>query len=302
MASRDLQRILTALRSQGATRDGLSVEDSRRALAGLSRVCPTAADVTVVPVQLGGVAAEELTCPESRPDATVIYLHGGAYVMGSPASYRDLASRIGRAARARVLAVDYRLAPEHPFPAAVEDAFNAYRAILAEGASPARLALAGDSAGGALVLSTLVQARDRGLPLPAAAALLCPLVDLEGRGASMTDRAGLDPVIQRPALVRSAHLYLAGADPRHPLASPLYAELSGLPPMIVQVGTAETLFDDATRLVTSVARTGSEVSLDVWPAMFHVWQLYARLLPEGRQAIERVGAFLAGRLGTAGLD
>lgn len=294
MASRDLQRILIALRSQGATRDDLSVEESRRTLAGLVRVCPTAADVRIEPVELAGVPAEWLSCPEARDDAVLIYLHGGAYILGGLPSYRDLASRLGRAARARVLSVDYRLAPEHPFPAAVEDAFALYRAVLEAGVSPARLALAGDSAGGALVLSTLLQAREHGLALPAALALLSPLVDLEGRGDSMTTRAALDPVIQFSALRRSAELYLAGQDPRHPLASPLHGNLAGLPPMLVQVGTAETLFDDATRLVTTVARKGGEVSLDVWPGMFHVWQLYARLLPEGRQAIERAGAFLAG--------
>ena len=197
-----------------------------------------------------------------------------------------------------MLALDYRLAPEHPFPAAVEDAVAATRWLSDDlGVSAGRFAIAGDSAGGGLTLAALVALRDRGHELPAAAACLSPWVDLEAIGASMSAKAGEDPIVQRGPLLEQAGLYLAGADPRSPLAAPLYADLTRLPPLLVQVGTAETLFDDATRISVRAWAAGVDVTLRVWPGMIHGWHLFAPMLDEGRAAIVEAGSFLRARLG-----
>lgn len=296
MPSPQLPLILAALRARSATRLTLSVPESRAAFEELSRVCPVAADVAIAAGELGGVAVEWLSPPGAEEGRVLAYLHGGAYVMGSLRTHRDLASRLARACAARALTIGYRLAPEHPFPAALDDALAAYRALLGAGQEPERLALAGDSAGGGLALALLLRARDEGLPLPAAALLMSPSVDLEGTGASMESKAAADPLIARRFLVETAAHYLAGQDPRHPLASPLYADLRGLPPLLLQVGESETLLDDSTRLAARAREAGVVVELRIWPAMFHGWQLYAKMLPEGRQAIAEAGAFLAARL------
>jgi epsilon-lactone hydrolase len=301
--SPQLSRILAALRARSATRDTLSVAESRAAFEGLPRVCPLAEDVRVRAVAVAGVPCEWLwsggtEAPEEARRA-LLFLHGGAYVLGSLATHRDLASRLGRAAGVPVLAVGYRLAPEHPFPAALEDACAVYRETVA--AAGRRWAIAGDSAGGGLALATLLRAREAGLPLPAAVACLSPSVDLAGTAESMRTRAAADPVIQQRFLDLTAGLYLGGHDRRDPLASPLYADLGGLPPLFLQVGEAETLLDDSTRLASRARAAGVAVELAVWPRMFHGWQLYARLLPEGQQAIEELGEFLRRRLaGSAG--
>jgi acetyl esterase/lipase len=222
----------------------------------------------------------------------MLYLHGGGYVVGSIATHRGLAGRLSQAAAARVLLVDYRLAPEHPFPAAVDDAASAYRWLLAQGIESARLVIAGDSAGGGLTIATLVALRDAGVPLPAAAVCLSPWVDLEGSGDSVTTKAAADPLVQKDMLLQLGAWYLAGADPRTPLAAPLYADLRRLPPLLIQVGTAEILLDDATRLAEKATAAGVKVTLESWEDMIHVWQLFAPMLPEGQQAIERIGVFV----------
>ncbi len=239
-----------------------------------------------------------VSTPAANPARVILYLHGGGYVMGSINTHRELGQRLSRAAAARVLLIDYRLAPEHPHPAAVEDATRAYRWLLSRGVSPSRLVVAGDSAGGGLTVATLLAARDSGLPLPAAGVCLSPWVDLEGVGESMTTKAAADPLVQRDGLRRMGALYLNGQDPRTPLASPLYADLSGLPPLLIQVGTAEALLDDSTRLAERAREAGVEVDLEPWDDMIHVWQAFAAVLPEGQQAIERIGQFIRER--TAG--
>ncbi len=292
MPSPQLPLILAALRVRSATRERLSVADSRAAFENLARVCPVAPDVAVEPMTAGGVPVEWLTPPGVDRARALLFLHGGAYVMGSLSTHRDLASRLARAAGARALTVGYRLAPEHRFPAALDDALAAYRWLLAEGFEPRHIAVAGDSAGGGLALAMLVALRDRGLPLPAAFAGLSVNVDLEGTGESMDTRAANDPVIQRRFLLETARHYLGDHDRRDPLASPLYADLAGLPPMLLQVGSLETLLDDSTRLAERARAAGVEARLEVWEDMFHGWQLYAKMLPEGRAAIEQVGEFV----------
>jgi monoterpene epsilon-lactone hydrolase len=248
--------------------------------------------VTTAAVDVAGIPAEWVVAPDADAQCVILYLHGGGYVVGSIATHRGLAGRLSHAAAARVLLIDYRLAPEHPFPAAVEDATAAYRWLLGSGVNPARMVIAGDSAGGGLTVATLVALRDAGEPLPAAGVCQSPWVDLEGIGDSMTTKADVDPMVQRERLVQLAQCYLAGADPQTPLAAPLYADLHGLPPLLVQVGTAETLLDDATRLADRARAAGVEVSLEPWDDMIHVWQLFAPMLPEGQQAIERIGDFI----------
>ena len=256
---------------------------------------PLPSDVATEAVRANGVPAEWVWVPTAAADRVVLYVHGGAYVIGSINTHRDLAGRISRASGARVLNVDYRLAPEHPHPAAVEDATAAYRWLVANGRAPARLAIAGDSAGGGLTIATLVALRDAGDPLPAAGVCLSPWVDLEGIGESMSSRAHLDPMVQKDHLLRMAKLYLGDLHPRTPLAAPLYADLSGLPPLLIQVGTAETLLDDATRIAERAKKAGVDVTLDVWEDMIHVFQAFAAMLPEGQQAVEQIGEYLRAR-------
>ena len=291
MASPQLQMILEALRARPPETE-LSVEESRAEFELVASQFRPAGDVRCEPVDAAGVPGEWITTPESVHQRVIYYLHGGAYIMGSINTHRELISRLSRAARARALAVDYRLAPENPFPAAVEDSTSAYRWLISSGVDPARLVIAGDSAGGGLTLATLVALRDAGDPLPTAAVCLSPWVDLEGLGESMITRAEVDPMIQRDSLVQTAKVYLGDADPRTPLAAPLYADLGGLPPLLIQVGTAETLLDDAARLAERAKAAGVDVILEPWDEMFHVWQFCASILPEGQQAVDRIGEFV----------
>jgi monoterpene epsilon-lactone hydrolase len=291
MPSRQLQMIIETLRSRPAMAD-LSIEDQRAAFDALASQFPLAEDVRRDPVDAAGVPAEWITTPEALHEWGIYYLHGGGYTLGSINTHREMISRLSRAARARALAIDYRLAPEHPFPAAVEDSTAAYRWLLAIGVDPARLVIAGDSAGGGLTVATLVALRDAGDPLPAAAVCLSPWVDLEGLGESMTTRAEVDPMVQREELLQHVKAYLGDAHPRTPLAAPLYADLRGLPPLLIQVGTAETLLDDSTRLAERAKAAGVDVVLEPWDDMIHVWQFCAAILPEGQQAIDRIGEFI----------
>jgi acetyl esterase/lipase len=222
----------------------------------------------------------------------LLYLHGGAYQIGSPATLRHMIALIAGAAEARALSVAYRLAPEHPFPAAIEDALTAYRFLLAAGTDPQDIVIAGDSAGGGLTLATLVALRDAGDRLPAAAVAMSPWTDLALTGDSLRTRADVDVMIKPSGMAESAAIYLAGADPRHPYASPLYADLQGLPPILIHVGDAEVILDDSTRFAAKARGDGVDVTLEVWPEMPHVWHAFAGLLPESDQAIERIGDWL----------
>jgi acetyl esterase/lipase len=291
VASQQLQMIVEALRARPDSAE-LSIQDQRAAFQELTSQFQPAQDVRCEPVDAGGIPAEWITTPEAGHERAIYYLHGGGYVMGSIGTHRDMISRLSRAVRARALAIDYRLAPENPFPAAVEDSTSAYRWLISTGVDPARLVIAGDSAGGGLTMATLVALRDAGDPLPAAAVCLSPWVDLEGVGESMTTRAEVDPMVQRESLLQSAKAYLRDAAPRTPLAAPLYANLAGLPPLLIQVGTAETLLDDSTRLAERARAAGVEVILELWDDMIHVWQFCAAMLPEGQQAIDRIGEFV----------
>ena len=252
-------------------------------------------DIQSEPVSANGVAGEFISAPGADPARCIYYLHGGGYVIGNVNTHRVLAYDLSKASGARVLSMDYGLAPEHPFPAGLEDAVSGYQWLLASGVQPEHAVIAGDSAGGGLAVATLLALRDRGVALPAAAVCFSPWVDLLGEGASMTTRADADPMVQKDALLFYSDLYMAGGDPKDPLASPLYADLAGLPPTLIQVGDAETLLDDSTRLAAQMKAAGVEVELEVWDKMIHVWQLFAPILSEGREAVAKAGAFVAAK-------
>src|SRR6516162_2732248 len=251
-----------------------------------------ARDVTVEPVTANGVRAEWTSTPQDDRDAALLYVHGGGYVIGSLDSHRHMVSEAGRATKSWALALDYRLAPEHSFPAAVEDAVAGYRYLLWRGIRPGRIAIAGDSAGGGLVVAAMLAIRDAGLAQPACGWCISPWVDMEGIGESMSSRAAADPMVQRDGLLEMAKLYLNGADPRSPLAAPIYADLKGLAPLLIQVGAAETLLDDAIRLAKVAGAADVRVDLQVWPEMVHVWHLFHPELKAGLRAIEQGGAYL----------
>jgi epsilon-lactone hydrolase len=248
-------------------------------------------DCTAEPVSAGGVPGEWVSAPGADPGRNVLYLHGGGYTIGSIKTHRCLAGWVSRAAKARVLIIDYRLAPEHPFPAAVDDSLAAYRFMLDSGVKPARTVVAGDSAGGGLAVAAVLAIRDAKLPLPAAAVCLSPWVDMEGTGESMKTKADVDPMVG-PNLADMAKAYLGDKDPRTPLASPLYADLKGLPPMLIQVGTAEVLLDDSSRLAQRAREAGVEVVYEPWENMIHVWQIFVPMLDESKQAVERIGEYI----------
>ena len=270
----------------------VDVSRERVELDGLGAMFQPPGGIRVEKTVAGRVPAELLT-PSGLPDPRVVlYLHGGSYICGSPASHRSLAGNIAIASRARALVIDYRLAPEHPHPAAVEDALAAYRWLLDNQAAPRHIAVAGDSAGGGLLLALLVSLRDQGLPLPAAGVCLSPWTDLAFTGESWDSKAAVDLVIHRYKEVEFARMYLGGLDPKTPLVSPLYADLKGLPPLLVQVGTEEVLLSDAVRFVECARQAGVDAVIEEWEKMQHVWQFAASFIPEGRHAIERIGGFI----------
>jgi acetyl esterase/lipase len=293
MASAEFTGLLAQLRAEPNILDLPSFTTMREAFENVTAPLPVPADVACEPLRAAGLAAEWIRPVDAPRNAALLYLHGGGYVIGSINTHRAHIATLAQAAGMPSLAIEYRLAPECPFPAAVEDATAAYRWLLAQGIAPERLAIAGDSAGGGLTIATLVALRDAGDQLPAAAVCFSPWVDLEGVGESMTARAAADPIIQKPGMLRLAVAYLGGKDPRTPLGAPLYADLGGLPPLLVQVGEAETLYDDAVRLVDRARAAGVAATLEAWPEMIHVWQLFAPMLPEGRQAVTDAGRFLA---------
>lgn len=290
MADPEIRKLreLLASRSRAA-----EIAQRRRDIDERGRQFPLPAGVKVEKVDAGGVPAEWTATADADNGAAVLYVHGGGYVIGSLDSHRHLAAEIGRAAGTRTLAVDYRLAPEHPHPAPVEDSVSAYRFLLGAGLDPRRIAIAGDSAGGGLVIGAMLGIRQAGLPLPGCGWCISPWVDMEALGQSYTDRAAADPTVQKDGILEMAGHYLQGADPRSPTAAPIYGDLRGLPPLLIQVGAAETLLDDALSLARVAGAADVVVDLQIWPEMIHVWHLYYPMLAAGRRAIESGGAFIS---------
>lgn len=296
MSNAELAKLLSILERQKAEDDRATFDEARRLMSERCAKLVLPGDVRREPVNAGGVAGELLLAPGADAERVVLYLHGGGYVLGSPATHAYLMQNLSRASGCAVLGLDYRLAPEHPFPAAVDDALAGYRWLLGRGHPAARIAVAGDSAGGGLALALLLSIRDARLPQPAAAALLSPWTDLAATGASVRARAADDPMVSAARLARMAEAYLAGADPRTPLASPVYADLSGLAPLLVLVGGREILYDDSIRVVEQVSRAGGSVRLVDEPALFHVWPAFAPMLEEGQRAVDEIGRFLRGAM------
>ncbi|MFL6129251.1 MAG: alpha/beta hydrolase [Mycobacteriales bacterium] len=283
----ELARLLTAL---AADRWPDDIAEARRFYDAWG--APVAPDVRVRRRPVGDVPAYLLTPPDADDSTIGLYLHGGGYVYGSQASHGSLAAEAARAARCPMLHLQYRRAPEHRYPAALQDAVSAYAGLLDEGWPPGAVVVAGDSAGGGLVLATLLAARDQGLPMPRAAACISPWVDLAGTGETFRTKEAVDPLITRRVVALVAESYLAGVPPETPYASPLYGSVHGLPPVLIQVGEREMLLSDAERFAAKLADAGSPVTLEVWPGMVHVWHLHHRRLAKARQALGRLGRFL----------
>ena len=302
MASTQLQELAEQFRANPFDIDA-SVEAWRAAFEGFALPLPEATAVTAT--DAAGVPAEWVVATGADPGSRILYLHAGGYVYGSLNTHRHFAAGLSQAARCAVLLLDYRLAPEAPFPAAVEDTCAAYRWMRDNGpggpGAAATIFIAGDSAGGGLALAALVALRDAGDLLPDAAVTLSAWTDLTCSGESMTTRADADPMTTDVNFVRKlAAMYLHGADAKTPLASPLYADPSGLPPLFMLVGDAEVLLSDTTSFAEKARAAGVDVTAEVWPEMFHIWPLYFPILPEGREGLERIGAFLRKRVPAAG--
>ena len=300
MPSQAMQNVMDDLRAQRAASAGQApppLAERRATFAPAGRPHPVPDDVAVTDVTAGGVPAHWLAAPGTDAGRVLLFLHGGGFEFGSVRSDGELAARLGRAGGMRVLFLEYRLAPEHRFPAAIDDVVAAWRWLRADqGLDAGSIAVAGDSAGGGLAVALLVALRGAGEALPAAAVLMSPTVDLTSSGASMTERVDQDPLSTPDMLRQFAADYLAGADPREPLASPLFASLAGLPPLLVLVGTSDLLLSDSERLAAAADQAGVDVTLEIGEGLPHVYPLMLGT-PEAAEATDEIGKFLRARVG-----
>ena len=269
-----------------------TLEEQRAGLEQMGKIVKMPAGIDVEPVTIQDIRAEWLRAPGVDDERVILYVHGGAYTLGSLNTHRAFASRVSMTAGMRALLIEYRLAPEHPFPAGLEDCKTAYGMLLDNGVSSDKIAIVGDSAGGGLSLATVLSLRDAGAPLPSSIVCLSPWADLELTGESVTTRAQADPWLKYDSVSIHAERYIGANDPRNPLISPIHADFSGLPPILLQVGTREILLDDSTRLVAGAKEAGVDVTLEVWEGMWHVWQFLAGIVPESQQALDRIGGFV----------
>jgi monoterpene epsilon-lactone hydrolase len=297
--SADQRKTLDAILRQSAFAPASDVIEQRRQLRELLSAQPLPPEITVTRAELGGVPAAEITVRGVEPRHVVLYFHGGVYVMGDAFLAADLASQVGRRTRAKAISVDYRLAPEHPYPAAIDDALAAYKALLDTDTDPSDIILAGESAGAGLAIATLVNARDHGLPLPAAAFAMSPYADLTLAGTTMETKREADPLLSKESLQARVPDYASGHDAGLGLISPIFADLSGLPPLVIQAGTHEVLLDDAVRLAQRAASADVQVILDVTPGVPHVFQAYYPILDEAAAALDRAGQLLSAHLAGA---
>lgn len=295
MPSQQLQSLIAMVRARPVAPDA-TVQELREHFEMASELFPLPPDVAVQVTNAGSVMAEWIDIPGVDASAVLLYLHGGGYVIGSLSTHRHLVADLARAGGLRGLSVAYRLAPEHPYPAAIDDGVAVYRWLVARGIDPARIVIAGDSAGGGLTLAVLLALRDAGDPLPAGAVLLSPWTDLAAQGGSITTKADVDPMLTPNDLHRYAAWYLGETDPKTPWASPLYADLTGLPPLLIHVGSAEILLDDSVQIAERARNAGVEVTLDVKEDLIHVWHYFAQLIPEGEESVRDVGAFIRARV------
>jgi monoterpene epsilon-lactone hydrolase len=292
-------RAVTGAWFRSVNAERADVQRMRTVWHTLANTLWTASGVNVRRAEFAGLRAEWLTPEAPATGKVILYLHGGAYVFGNCATHRQLVSYVARACGVRALVIEYRLAPENPFPAAVEDALVAYRALRDEGYAAGDIILAGDSAGGGLVMALLLSLRDAGEEMPAGAVLLSPWLDLTASGESMTTRARRDPWFKPPDMPIIASYYCEENDYRNPLVSAVYADVAGLPPIYIQVGDDEILLSDSTRIAAKIEAAGGAVTLEVWPRMFHVFQVFVHQMPESREAIAKLVPFVQSRLGVA---
>ena len=296
----ELVRIWLRWSMKRSNHPNVMIEERRRRLAAYERLVPRPPRwIETAQRPLGGIPATRFGKRGSPTERHILFLHGGAYTTGSAALYRHMLWRIALAAAARIAAIDYRLAPEHRFPAALDDAVAAWQGLLAEGAEPRHCAVMGDSAGGGLTLALMLKLRDIGMPLPAATVALSPWTDLAMTGASLTRNAANDPMENPDDVPFLVRCYLGDDETRNPYASPLYGDPKGLPPTLIQVGSDEILRDDSIRMAARMRQAGCEVELQVWPRMPHVWHAFAPLMPEARTAIAELGAFIRRHTPTA---
>jgi monoterpene epsilon-lactone hydrolase len=294
--SKEQQIRLDAILRQGRIDTAADVASVRAAFDRLMAQVPVPSDVQQKPTELGGVGGIEVTLAGNGSERVILYFHGGVYVIGSAANSVPLVGDIVRRTGVNAVTLDYRLAPEHPYPAAVDDARSAYAALLAQGVDPGQIVLAGESAGGGLAVATLLAARDAGLPMPSCAFLMSPYVDLTLSGETLVDRPSSDPVLTPEGLRVRVLDYLAGADAADPLVSPIFGDLSGLPPLLIQVGSNEILLSDALRLAARAATAEVAVTLDVTPGVPHVFQGFAGLVDEAAAALDRASEFVQSHL------
>ncbi len=300
MSQQQLDKILKIFERQNTSSGSgkqPSLKQSREVLDENGAKFKVPADVTLEPVSADGVDAEFLTAPGSDPEKVVLYLHGGGYAIGSIKSHRYLMQNISRASSARTLGINYALAPENPFPAAIEDAASAYRWLLKRGFKPRNIAIAGDSAGGGLTLATLLYLRDAGDPLPAAGVGISPWTDMTCSADSYTTRLAIDPMVLGNGLQKMADFYVGDADKKNPLASPVFADMTGMPPLLIHVGGREVLYDDAITVYENAKKAGVDVELLDEPEMFHVWHAFAPMLDEAQQAVDKIGVYLRRKMG-----
>jgi len=300
MSKEQLDKIIGIFEKQNAgSKSGNppSLKRSREVLDEQGAKFKVPGDVEMVPTDADGVPAEFLTAPGADPEKVVLYLHGGGYAIGSIKSHRYLMQNVSRASGARTLGIDYSLAPENPFPAAIEDAAKAYRWLLNQGFKPQNIAIAGDSAGGGLTLATLLYLRDAGDPLPAAGVGISPWTDMTCSADSYTTRRDIDPMVLGNGLEKMADFYVGDADKKNPLASPVFADMTGMPPLLIHVGGREVLYDDAIIVVENARKAGVDVELLDEPELFHVWHAFAPMLEEAQAAVDSIGVYLRGKMG-----
>jgi monoterpene epsilon-lactone hydrolase len=269
-----------------------TIDEMRRGVESLSKLAGLPSKTNVEKIKLNNISAEWVCSKEAREDRVILYLHGGGYNICSPNTHRELSAYISMASSAKVLLIDYHLAPEHPFPTALEDATLTYRWLLKNGFSGGDIALAGDSAGGGLAIATSISLRDGGNPPPTSIACISPWTDLEMSGNSIKTHAQIDPMLNLQSIKLMASNYIGENDPRNPLISPIYANLKGIPPMLIHVGSDEMLLDDSTRIAEKAKSAGVDVTLKIYDKMWHVWHLNAKLMPEAKNAIKELGSFI----------
>ena len=288
-----MRSMIKVLRADHEAETKKRVAEGRVALEKMSGKTIIPDDVVFEEIDIDGISALWVTTPESQMNKIILYLHGGGYIQGSLKTHRDLCQRISRASNARTLYIDYGIAPENPFPAGLNDAVKAYQWLIGhQDILPGNIVIAGDSAGGGLTLATLLKLRDSNIPLPAAAVCLSPWTDLTLSGETYQTKTKEDPFITFDGLAFDARLYIGDNDPKNPYISPIYGDFTGLPPLCIQVGSAEILLDDSRIVAEKAKRAGVDVTIDIWEDMIHVFQAFAIIAPEGRKGIKKIGEFI----------